>query len=54
MTDEMRTLFYDYLLGEKQNAVAEAQLQRWVEEGTVVRNEEVIASLMAGETAEAE
>ena len=54
MTDDMRAQFYDYLLSEKQNVVVESLLAQWVEESTIVRNEEVIASLMASETVETE
>lgn len=54
MTDDMRAEFYDYLLSEKQNTVVEELLVRWVEESEVVRNEDVIASLMVSETEEAE
>lgn len=54
MTEDIRAQIYDSLLMDKQNTVVNAQMQKWVEESTVVRNEEVIASLSVSESLEME
>lgn len=54
LTDEMKEMFREYLLGEKQNEVINGLMQSWLDEAVVVRNEEVIASLGAQSSAEAE
>lgn len=54
LTDDMKAQLYESMVSDKQNAVVMAQMEKWVAESVVVRNEDVIASLAASETTEAE
>lgn len=54
LTDDMKAQLYESMVMDKQNAVVMAQMEAWVAESVVVRNEDVIASLAVSETTEAE